>query len=91
MHMGERRIPSSTSLNCANREPPGRCPCCVLADMIWGGGDMGEGNDAALRVVGETGESARWRGVLGRKAGSGRGWTVKGGCSVQWVQQCNAG
>ena len=30
-----RNIPSSTSLNCANLEPPGRPPCCCgLADML---------------------------------------------------------
>jgi hypothetical protein len=27
-------IPSNTSLNCANLEPPGRCPCCALAAML---------------------------------------------------------
>jgi hypothetical protein len=27
-------IPNNTSLNCANLEPPGRCPCCILAAML---------------------------------------------------------
>ena len=32
--------PSSTSLNCANLEPPGRPPCCILADMFEDGNEV---------------------------------------------------
>lgn len=53
-------VPSSTSLNCANLEPPGRWPCCILpADML--------ASDAALSGYACTG--GRGDGNKGRAGG----------------------